>query len=267
MRCYYTCNETIFGKIQDHNLKRITMEEAIDFDDEPEIIDLTYEKRIRKRTNTIDDRIMRTNYKFLKEDENPWTETSENSYEGDAGAEIREELGMIDIDDALTAALWKLIGVGWSAFLEDPYIRHMFWRVDQCIYNFADGAARHQVRQLWHLKWTHELDVYLLKYPKETICYLCNLPRTGCYSANDKSGNTVYLGPNCYDNRFAILLELVDVCYASADKLRSDIEYSIEKLREDIEAVLMKIGDGNRRMVKQFAKKKSRGSSSDSDNF
>lgn len=235
-------------------------EEVLNFDadDEDEVIDLTGDKRrIRKRDSrdATERRAKFANFDFMAPDqpeEDLWENVSEESYEGDAGEEIRHEMGIYDIDAGLQEALFKLSSQGWRMFLQHPYIRQLFGRAEYGLFNFNNGAVHAQVTELWNLKWSGQLTIRRLHHPRKRICYLCNKCRRVCYAANDKQGGEVYIGPDCYANRFRILMELVDVCYAAMEELTTNINVKISRLRKSIEAVLMKIGDGNKRMVEQY---------------
>ncbi len=235
-------------------------EEVLNFDaqDEAQVIDVAGEnRRIRKRDpiNAIDRRAKFANFGFLEadpEDADLWENVSEESYEGDAGDEIRQEMGIYDMDVGLQEALFKLSSQGWRMFLQHPYIRQLFGRAEYGLFNFNNGAVHAQVTELWNLKWSGQLTIRVMRRPHKRVCYLCNKCRRVCYVANDKHGGEVYIGPDCYENRFVILMELVDVCYSAMEQLTTDIDVKVSRLRKSIEAVLMKIGEGNRRMVKQY---------------
>jgi hypothetical protein len=232
-------------------------EEVLNFDadDEAEVIDLTGDKRrIRKRDSPQNVRRMKhANFKFLKEDEaDPWTETSDESYDGTVTAEIRQELGIYDAGAAFQDALVKLGGQGWRPFLQHPYIQQLFGPAEMTIYNFNNGAVHRQVRELWNLKWDNQLSIHSMRRHPIRVCYLCNLERRVCYTAKDMHGGEVYLGPDCYDNRFSFLIELVDICYNALQQWRSDIDVKMTRLLKPIDAMLWKIAEGNKRMAEQY---------------
>jgi hypothetical protein len=175
-------------------------------------------KRLKRREPTKQPNQINIQFEFQKDDDDdPYTITSDESYEGSAGDDIRQELGIRNESMALHDAFNVLQTGNWKDFLEQPVIAQKFKLVNTLIESCGFGKGVVDTYNLWYLYWGNRLLINKLDHAiRNQECISCKLDRHLIYVIYEIDFGQYnllgYMGDQCFEIRFMALIELIRTC-------------------------------------------------------
>jgi hypothetical protein len=164
-------------------------------------------------------------FKFLEDDldeEDPYTSTSESSYEGGAGEKFHKELGFEDGTLELYNAFVLLKNGKWFEFLNTQAVERILEPARSIIQSCKNANI---ADNLWCQMWEGILFPLHLNgdQTKFSTCMLCDGTRNLTYSIYDNEDEILshkgYIGTDCYELKLGVLMSLIYQCKEIAEDL------------------------------------------------
>lgn len=159
-------------------------------------------------------------FEFLEDDEDPYTTTSESSYEGDAGENFHKELGFEDGTLELYNAFIALRNGKWFDFLNTQAVERILEPARLIIQSCKNANI---ADTLWCQIWEEQLYPIRLRRTQNSVCMLCDGSRNLTYSIYDNEDQIFshkgYIGTDCFELKLGVLTNLVYECKEIAENL------------------------------------------------
>lgn len=197
-------------------------------------------------------------YEFLKDDElleDPYTLTSDSSYDAEVTPAIRKAMGLKNTNYTLNEAFNLLVIGDWQGFLDSPCIIRKFSPVESMFVHFGDGSNKDIIKQLWLSDWNGDFHIKKLKRFVHNPCILCNIKRPSNIKVFDNNNFIGYVGADCYNIRFKPMRKLIVSCRNIADFIEynslSDDEFQYNVV-DVLQTAIDRVNAANNTMVRKY---------------